>query len=323
MVQKLEKMSYSLHVDVLSDVLTALRTGRPSAARSSSQAPWGVRFHQGLAAGCHVVLSGSCWLLSDHGEPRPLNIGDVLFTPHGDGYALADQPGSPLVDFDPAPDDTGPLDEMRIDGAGPVTELLCAYYMFDPARPHPLLADLPAMIHVPARVGQHQSLRSAVELLGDELADPRPGTGAVVPALIDMLLTYVLRAWLDEQPDGHSGWATALRDPAITTALRQIHRHPDKPWTVEDLAAAAGLSRAAFAKRFTTIIGQPPLGYLTWWRMTTAARLLRETDEPLRTIAARCGYASEYAFGKAFKRAFDTAPGQYRASQGAALEHVS
>ncbi|MBB4906850.1 AraC family transcriptional regulator [Actinophytocola algeriensis] len=310
-------------MDVLSDVLTALRTGRPSAARSSSRAPWGVRFHQGLAAGCHVVLSGSCWLLSEHGEPRPLNIGDVLFTPHGDGYALADQPGSPLVDFDPAPDDTGPLDEMRIDGAGPVTELLCAYYMFDPARPHPLLADLPAMIHVPARVGQHQSLRSAVELLGDELADPRPGTGAVVPALIDMLLTYVLRAWLDEQPDGHSGWATALRDPAITTALRQIHRHPDKPWTVEDLAAAAGLSRAAFAKRFTTIIGQPPLGYLTWWRMTTAARLLRETDEPLRTIAARCGYASEYAFGKAFKRAFDTAPGQYRASQGAVLEHVS
>ena len=310
-------------MDVLSDVLTALRTGRPSAARSSSQAPWGVRFHQGTAAGCHVVLSGSCWLLSRYGEPRPLTVGDVLFTPHGDGYALADQPGTPLVDFAPAPGEAGPLDEMRIDGAGPVTELLCAYYMFDPARPHPLLADLPAMIHVPARVGQHPSLRSAVELLGDELADPRSGTEAVVPALIDMLLMYVLRAWLDEQPDGHTGWATALRDPAITTALHQIHRHPEKPWTVEDLAAAAGLSRAAFAKRFTTIIGQPPLGYLTWWRMTTAARLLRDTTAPLRTIAARCGYASEYAFGKAFKRAFDTAPGQYRTSHGAALEHAS
>ena len=308
-------------MDVLSDVLTALRTGQPSAARSSSQAPWGVRFHQGLAAGCHVVLSGSCWLVSDRDEPVLLNIGDVLFTPHGDGYALADQPGSPLVDFDPEPGGS-PLDEMRIDGAGPVTELLCAYYMFDPARPHPLLADLPAMIHLPARVGHHPSLRSAVELLGDELAAPRSGTEAVVPALIDMLLLYVLRAWLDEQPDGHTGWATALRDPAITTALRQIHRHPGKPWTVEDLASAAGLSRAAFAKRFTTIIGQPPLAYLTWWRMTTAARLLRETTEPLRTIAARCGYASEYAFGKAFKRAFDTAPGQYRTSHGAALEHV-
>jgi transcriptional regulator GlxA family with amidase domain len=103
-----------------------------------------------------------------------------------------------------------------------------------------------------------------------------------------------------------------LRDPAITTTLRQIHRHPDKPWTVADLAAQAGLSRATFAKRFTTIVGQTPLAYLTWWRMTTAAGLLRESDAPLRTIAARCGYGSEYAFAKAFKRAYEMAPGQYR-----------
>jgi AraC-like DNA-binding protein len=125
-----------------------------------------------------------------------------------------------------------------------------------------------------------------------------------------MLLLYVLRAWLSAQPE--AGLATALRDRAITTALRQIHRRPDKPWTIEDLAASAGLSRAAFAKRFTTVVGQPPLAYLTWWRMTMAARLLRESDAPLRSIASRCGYASEYAFGKAFKRAYDVAPGRYR-----------
>jgi AraC-like DNA-binding protein len=304
-------------MDVLSDVLTAMRTGRPSAARSVSQAPWGVRFRRGTAAGCHVVLSGSCWLISEHGEPLPLGVGDVLFTPHGDGYALVDRPGTPTVDFEPEPDDETPLDEMHIDGGGAVTELLCASYLFDPARPHPLLADLPPVIHVPARVGQHPSLRSAVELLGDELRDPRAGTDAALPALIDMLLLYVLRAWLDEQPEDAAGWATALRDPAITTALRQMHRHPEKPWTVEDLAAVAGLSRAAFAKRFTTIVGQPPLGYLTWWRMTTAARMLRESDAPLRAIASRCGYASEYAFGKAFKRSYGVAPGQYRSQRSA------
>ncbi|GAA3450320.1 AraC family transcriptional regulator [Dactylosporangium matsuzakiense] len=300
-------------MDVLSDVLVAMRTGRPTAARSSSRAPWGVRFHRGKAAGCHVVLAGGCWLVSGTGEPLPLGVGDVLFTPHGDGYALVDQLGSPIVDFEPRPGDATPLDEMHIEGAGAVTELLCAYYMFDPARPHPLLADLPAIIHVPARVGQHPSLRSAVEMLGSELLSPRPGTEAVLPSLIDMLLLYVLRAWLAERPDSAAGWATALRDPAITTALRRIHRHPEKPWTVEDLAAVAGLSRAAFAKRFATIIGQPPLAYLTWWRMTTAARLLRESGAPLRTVATRCGYGSEYAFGKAFKRAYDVAPGQYRA----------
>jgi AraC-like DNA-binding protein len=300
-------------VDVLSDVLVAMRTGSPTAARTSSQGPWGVRFHPGKAAGCHVVLTGNCWLISSYREPLALGVGDVLFTPHGDGYALVDQLGSSIVDFEPRPDDAMPLDEMHIDGAGAVTELLCAYYMFDPARPHPLLAELPAIIHVPARLGQHPSLRSTVQLLGNELLDPRPGTEAVLPVLIDMLLLYVLRAWLEEQPGDAVGWATALRDSAITTALRQIHRHPEKPWTVEDLAAVAGLSRAAFAKRFTTIIGQPPLAYLTWWRMTTASRLLRESDASLRTIASRCGYGSEYAFSKAFKRAYDLAPGQYRA----------
>lgn len=305
-------------MDVLSDVLTAMRTGSPKAALSLSQAPWGVRFHPSGAAGCHVVLRGGCFLLTPEGEHRPLGVGDVLFTPHGDGYALVDQPGSPLVDFEPEPDENATLAEMHIDGAGVVTELLCAYYMFDPARPHPLLADLPAFIHVPTRIGEHPSLRSAVELLGNELGNPRAGTDAAIPALIDMLLLYVLRAWLDEQPGDAVGWASALRDPAITAALRQIHRHPDKPWTVEDLAATAGLSRAAFAKRFTAIIGQPPLTYLTWWRMTTAAGLLRDSDAPLRTIAIRCGYASEYAFAKAFKRAYDMAPGRFR-SHGAVL----
>jgi AraC-like DNA-binding protein len=300
-------------MDVLSDVLVAMRTGRPLGARTSSHAPWGVRFHRGKAAGCHVVLSGGCWFLSQHADPVQLGVGDVLFTPHGDGYALVDQLDSPVVDFLPTPAE--PLDEMRIGGTGAVTELLCASYLFDPARPHPLMAELPGFVHVPTRVGQHPSLRAAVDLLGSELRDPRAGTEAALPALIDMLLLYVLRAWLDEQPDHHGGWATALRDPAITAALREIHQHPEKPWTVVDLAAVAGLSRAAFAKRFTTIIGQPPLTYLTWWRMTTAARLLRESDSPLRSIAARCGYASEYAFGKAFKREYDMAPGQYRSQR--------
>lgn len=297
-------------MDVLSDVLVALRTGSPAAAHTSSHAPWGVRFSPGPAAGCHVVLAGGCWFLSEENQPVELRVGDVLFALHGNGYALADHPDSPLVDF--APEPAEPLDEMRIAGEGPVTELLCAYYTFDPARPHPMLAGLPPFLHLPARVEQHPSLRAAVDLLRTELGDPRAGTEAALPALIDMLLLYVLRAWLDEND---TGWAQALRDPAITAALRQIHRHPDKPWTVGDLAAVAGLSRAAFAKRFTTIIGQPPLAYLTWWRMTTAARLLRESDAPLRTVAARCGYASEYAFGKAFKRAYDTSPGRYRSER--------
>jgi transcriptional regulator GlxA family with amidase domain len=134
-----------------------------------------------------------------------------------------------------------------------------------------------------------------------------------VPALLDTLLLYILRAWYDEQAHrAPSGWAAALADPSISVSLRNIHEDPAHPWTVEELAGRAGLSRAAFAKRFVQLIGRSPLAYLTWWRMTTAARALRETDAPLAAVATRAGYTSEFAFAKAFKREFGIAPGGYR-----------
>jgi AraC-like DNA-binding protein len=94
--------------------------------------------------------------------------------------------------------------------------------------------------------------------------------------------------------------------------LSAIHHDLTHPWTVEELGALAGLSRAAFARRFTTLVGRPPLGYLTWWRMTTGARLLRESDVPLRVVARQTGYGSEIAFAAAFKREYGVSPGQYR-----------
>lgn len=306
-------------MDVLSDVLAAMRTGQPYAGRTRGEAPWGLRFLVGDTASCHVVLRGACWLLSDGRDPLPLGVGDVVFTPHGHGHAIADRPDSPVADFRPDGDDESPLRELHLPGPGAATELLCASYSFDRTRPHPLFAELPAIVHMPAQVGHHPSLRAAIDLLGDELRHPRVGTEALLPALVDMLLLYVLRAWLEEQ-SGHrgAGWATALTDPSISAALRLVHRHPDRPWTVEALAGQAGLSRAAFAKRFTTVVGQPPLAYLTWWRMTTAARLLRGSDAALRAVAPRCGYRSEFAFAKAFKREYGMAPGRYRRLKQAA-----
>jgi AraC-like DNA-binding protein len=134
-----------------------------------------------------------------------------------------------------------------------------------------------------------------------------------MPALLDTLLLYILRAFFEEVSCAATGgWAAALGDEAVTAALQEIHGDPAHPWTVEELGARAGLSRAAFARRFTTLVGQPPLGYLTWWRMTTAGRLLRESDAPLRTIAQQAGYLSEFAFAKAFKREYGLSPGRYR-----------
>ncbi len=124
----------------------------------------------------------------------------------------------------------------------------------------------------------------------------------------------MLRAWLHETA-GAAGWSGALADPVTARALAAIHGDPARAWTVEQLGAAAGLSRAAFARRFTSLVGEPPLTYLTRWRMTTAAQLLRESDRPVAQVAAAVGYGSAFAFSKAFRREYATTPGGYRSAE--------
>ncbi|MDJ0340358.1 AraC family transcriptional regulator [Streptomyces sp. H10-C2] len=190
----------------------------------------------------------------------------------------------------------------------------CCAYLLNQARLHPLLADLPPVLQLSTRDGRHHALRAVIDLLDSEVTNCHPGADAVVPALLDTLLLYLLRAWFEDQcTRTKGGWAAALQDQAIGAALSVIHTGPAHPWTVEELGARAGLSRAAFARRFTTLVGQPPLAYLTWWRMTTAGRLLRESDAPLRVVAGQAGYVSEFAFAKAFKREYALSPGRYRA----------
>ncbi|WP_093160732.1 AraC family transcriptional regulator [Saccharopolyspora antimicrobica] len=287
-------------MDVLSDVITVMRTGDPRSARVRRVSPWrqSLQPTPGTAA-FEVVLAGTYWLIPAEGDPVALGTGDVLFLPHGGHYELADstQEGADGTG-------TGPL----------TTVVLCGAYELDADRGHPLLDELPDVVHLPARLGRHPRLRAVVDLLGAELESPGPGSNAVVSALLETLLLYVLRAWLEDQPvcAGPTGWAAALADPVIRTALDVIHHDPARPWTVQELATCSGASRAAFARRFTALVGRPPLTYLTWWRLTTAARLLRDSDAPLSVVAARVGYSSEYAFANAFRREFTIAPGRYR-----------
>ncbi|MFC6018449.1 AraC family transcriptional regulator [Plantactinospora solaniradicis] len=301
-------------MDVLSDAITAMRTGLPHSSRTAKSAPWGLRFGASDGAGFHVVLQGSCWLIPPDGPgPVALAPGDVVFLPHGRGHGLADDPATPLVDVVQGPDRAWVLSEDVPPGAGPTTLMLCGAYQLNRSRFHPLLTGLPDVVHLPARIGAHPALRAAVDLLGGELERPGPGSDAVVPALLDTLLLYILRAWLQDHAVAATGWAAALGDPAIAEALHAMHHDPAQPWTVEELGARAGLSRAAFARRFTTLVGQPPLAYLTWWRMTIASRLLAANgDITLRLVAQRSGYSSEFAFAKAFTREFGTPPGRYR-----------
>ncbi|MFE9688004.1 AraC family transcriptional regulator [Streptomyces sp. NPDC006285] len=280
-------------VDVLSDVVTSLRSGRPFANREDRQGTWHIPFAPFAGAGFHVVLSGSCRLLTEDGS-LTLNAGDVILTPHGTRHDLADL--------------------AHGDRHSP-TSLLCGAYQLDQAQTHPLLADLPPVIHLRSEVGHHPSLHSAISLLGDELQQTRQGTASALSTLLDLLLIYMLRAWLEEESErGAPGWSAVLADPAVSAALSAMHDDPAHPWTVEELGRRGNLSRAAFARRFTGLVGQSPLAYLTWWRLGIAARLLKESDIPLEAVARRVGYTSRYAFANAFKRAHGVSPGRFGSS---------
>ncbi|MGW6271796.1 AraC family transcriptional regulator [Streptomyces sp. NPDC055060] len=312
-------------MDILTEALASMRTGHPASVRTNGRAPWGLRLPPVAGAGFHVVLYGTCWLVplpdaSAHLEPIPLNAGDVVFLRDGRGHILADQPTTPADELKAAQfHGSSPIGSVTLGGEGAETSLLCGNYHLDQGRPHPLVRQLPEVIHLPTRHGRHPELSAAVQLLGAELENPRIGSDGIVPTLIDSLLLYILRAWLDDQPSATAqGWAAALSDSAVAPALTAMHDDPAASWTVESLAVRAGLSRAAFARRFAALVGEPPMSYLTRWRMTTAARMLRESDAPLTTVAVRTGYGSEFAFAKAFKREYGLAPGGYRRQSRAA-----
>jgi AraC-like DNA-binding protein len=301
MLENRENIRDRLRMDVLSDVLAVLRTGRPRSMLQGWDAPWAQEFAAVPGAlGFQVLLHGSCWLLPPGGAaPIRLAAGDVVFRPHGRAHALA---GSPDTVPAPCTPEQGPPP------SGEEVVMLCGAYEIDPARAHPLVGDLPEVMHL----APTKELRAAVGLLAAEVAHPGLGTDAAVPALLDVLLLYLLRRWYAGRPAATTGWAAALNDPVTGAALQAMHSDPGRDWTVASLAAQAGLSRAPFARRFTALVGRPPLGYLTWWRMTVAARLLHDSDATVAAIAHRVGYASEFAFATAFRRHHGTTPSRYR-----------
>ncbi|MBO3743357.1 AraC family transcriptional regulator [Actinoplanes flavus] len=297
-------------MDVLSDVLAVMRTGRARSVLTAWRVPWAQEFAAVPgSAGFLVVLRGTCALRRDGAGPLALGPGDIVFRPHGEGHTLADPPATRPATPPCSPADAEHLPRYAVVGEpGEATTMtLCGAWELDPEMAHPLVADLPELIHVPAG---HPHLAATVDQLVSELTAPGPGSAALIPALLDTMLVHLLRTWLTA--DHPVGWAAGLADPVTAAALRAVHREPAREWTVATLAACGGLSRAPFARRFTELLGQPPMTYVTWWRMTVAAGLLRGTDATVGEVAARVGYGSEFAFAAAFKRRFGTPPGRYR-----------
>jgi AraC-like DNA-binding protein len=172
---------------------------------------------------------------------------------------------------------------------------------------------LPPVIVLPGELSRSVHwLEPTLKFIACEAQSGRPGAQTVVSRLADVLFIQIVRGYLATLPASSSGWLGALGDSQIGAALGFIHQSPELDWTVQSLAAKVAMSRSAFASRFARLVGEPPLAYVTRWRMQKAAGLLRQSSATLANIAERVGYDSEAAFSKAFKRAVGSAPGAYR-----------
>ncbi|HEY4368315.1 MAG TPA: AraC family transcriptional regulator [Steroidobacteraceae bacterium] len=304
-------------MDVLSNVLQVANLATQGLGSREFLAPWGIKAENPGRATVHVVRRGSCWFSCRSSEPVRLNAGDVVLLAHGDAHAFSSErdmrnPEPLSLAIARTQGNVVPSRGM-VDPAAESTILQCAGYELSRDTSHPLLALLPPVIRIPADQADSDSeLQLLLRLLMQEAARRDAGVELVLPRLIDTLFVYVLRVWLRDQPDGAGGWLGALRDPQIRKVLARIHESPQTPWTVESLAGVAAMSRAAFAKRFADMVGEPPLAYVTRWRMDIAAKMLRESRDPVARIAGRVGYVSETAFAKAFRRRRNIAPGAYR-----------
>jgi AraC-like DNA-binding protein len=310
-------------VDVLADVLATTRLGGVLLAQVRTRgSDWGCAMERQDTAAFHVVAEGACWLQAAGRDPVQLLPGDCVLLLHGKQHSLTGTAGGHAVPYSElsAAYEPGPDGVMDLGGEGAPVRVICGKFRYTGDSPHPVLSALPDVIHVPGAPADPE-LQSVVRLLAAETGGTRPGARAVATRLTDVLFVQMLRAWLAQAQAGQS-WLTALADPRIGTALSQLHDAPQRPWTVEDLAHGVSMSRPAFARHFKMLVGVSPLAYLSRLRIDSAARLLRETDEPVSRIAGTVGYTSEFAFSRAFSRERGIAPGRYRRTQSAGENRV-
>lgn len=300
-------------MDVIADMLSATQGGGVAAVRLRAAAPWGVKRGQVPSVTFHLVTHGVCWLRVPGTHPIRLETGDLALLPNGAGHALSsDRQGSLLLDDDvltKLADGAG--SEIEIAGVGPRTRVFCAGFRTRNALPAQLRALLPPALHLPARrLAARHDLAETLRMLSDETTANLPGSRIIVDRLVDVVAVHMLRSWL---PTGLTATCpTPLQDLAVATAVNALHHELDRRWTLDELAEKVGLSRATLTRRFTLVLGESPLSYLRRQRMELAARWLRESDDSLARIAQRVGYASEFAFSRAFSRAVGIAPGRYR-----------
>jgi AraC-like DNA-binding protein len=321
-------------MDALSAVLKSVRLEGAVFLNAEFTSPWCIRGRFGLARArerlpgadhvvfFHFLVEGRCKvrLVEDDGvvaQSLDVSAGDVILLPRDDRYLM----GS---DLHVAPMDTDHLDaaaaaaepefiQWRHGGGGTPTRFVCGYLGCNGAVSRPLIAALPRMLCIPIGDGHAMTLlRDLLRVGVRESLAPRPGAESMLAKLAELIFVEALRRHAENLPPGINGWLAAVRDPHVGRALALLHEEPSRPWTVDELSRAVALSRSALGQRFAALVGEPPMQYLTRWRLALAAQALRATAEPLSRVSERSGYETEAAFNRAFKREFGVPPAAWR-----------
>jgi len=289
-------------MDLLQDHLARARASGGVFARTVAAPPWGLRLSGSIQLALHAVVQGRAWLwLDDPQASLELAPGELALVRGGPDHHIAHGPAAACLEpeqFKARHAHDGHPDDRR------ATVFLCGAYRFSGDIGEGLLGALPQVLPLSAAVGD--PLRDVIAVLSRELAASEPGQQTVLDRLLDILLILAIRT---------SFTTSSSADPRLSAALQAIHDDAARAWTVPELAAVSGLSRAAFARSFQRALGQPPMQYVTTWRMTLARDYLRTGQPTLAQVAERTGYASPYAFAAAFRRHHGQPPGLWRQQQ--------
>ncbi len=299
--------------DAMSDVLSLVRMRAEVICANEYSAPWAFRFTKPIAH-FHIVERGSAWITVDGAAPTRIETGDLAILPLGAGHVLSGALDAKSVPIDQAIARSavrkGPV--FQLGGGGEETHVVCGQFSFAGVLAPKLLTVLPPLMHIAAQPGRPlEWLRLTTHFLVEETRHPRPGSAILVTRLLDLMFIQAVREWGTRNPH-NLGWLSELSDPLVGRALSAIHSDPTHEWTVEQLAAIAGLSRSAFAARFADVVGKTPLKYIALWRLDLAADHLRAGTLKVNEIAAAVGYGSEAALNRAFKAQFGVTPGAFR-----------
>jgi AraC-like DNA-binding protein len=308
--------------DPLAEALHFLRMNGAFYCRSELTAPWGMTMMAMPGyIWFHVVTTGRVWLEAGDDEGRLLQPGDLGLVPHGEGHVLRSEPGVPAPDVLALEREeiSERYEILRHGGGGAPTTLICGAVRFDHPAARNLVDILPPIMHLEAAsTPQLDWMQSTLRLMAVEAHELRPGSEAVITRLGDILVIQAIRSWLESDPAAKTGWLGALQDEQIGRAIALIHRDPARNWTVASLADELAMSRSAFAARFTELVDEPAMQYVTRWRMQVAVSALRNDGATVGELASRLGYRSEAAFARAFKRVIGVPPGAVKRSSAGA-----